>query len=132
VAPDHVLVDRSVAGPFVEALAAVVVEFFGDDPRTSSEYGRIVNRRHHDTVDQVLDATSAVGVTVNHTLLHLLPHDLPFGGVGESGMGAYHGYVGFETFSHRTPVFTASTRLDPRIQYPPYRRVASRLLRRVR
>jgi coniferyl-aldehyde dehydrogenase len=49
--------------------------------------------------------TVSGGVTVNETILHIAQDDLPFGGVGESGMGQYHGREGFDTFSHRKPVF---------------------------
>src|SRR3546814_9113928 len=51
-------------------------------------------------VDQVVSGTSSGGVCINQTLMHLLPADLPFGGVGDSGMGAYHGKTGFDAFSH--------------------------------
>lgn len=213
VAPDYVLVDQAVAARFVEALTAAVVEFYGDDPRASADYGRVVNERHLDrltglldaggfdrvvlggdhvrherylaptvvtgvrpdaalmdeeifgpilpilevdgvdeavafvdarptplalyvfsddatTVDRVLDGTSAGGVTVNHTLLHLTVADLPFGGVGESGMGAYHGKAGFDVFSHAKPVLSKPASPDPRIMYPPYGRVKRAILRR--
>ncbi|MBL8520873.1 MAG: coniferyl aldehyde dehydrogenase [Betaproteobacteria bacterium] len=58
-----------------------------------------------DHIDKVLDHTVAGGVTVNETILHISQEHLPFGGVGPSGMGAYHGQAGFETFSHMKPVF---------------------------
>ena len=69
---------------------------------------------------EVLNRTSSGGVCVNETLMHLVPHDLPFGGVGPSGMGAYHGRTGFETFSHRKSVLNKSTLVDPQIAYPPF------------
>lgn len=68
----------------------------------------------------VIARTSSGGVTVNHAWLHLAVHDLPFGGVGESGMGAYHGRMSFDTFSHKKAVLTKPTLLDPSIMYPPY------------
>jgi acyl-CoA reductase-like NAD-dependent aldehyde dehydrogenase len=55
--------------------------------------------------EHVLTHTVAGGVVINDTLLHCACEDLPFGGVGESGMGAYHGYEGFATFSRMKPVF---------------------------
>lgn len=57
------------------------------------------------TVDRILDQVQAGGVSVNDTLLHVAQHHLPFGGVGPSGMGAYHGQAGFDAFSHLVPVF---------------------------
>ena len=52
----------------------------------------------------VLARTTAGGVTVNDVILHIAQDDLPFGGVGQSGMGRYHGRDGFETFSNRVQV----------------------------
>ncbi|MEO5625580.1 MAG: coniferyl aldehyde dehydrogenase, partial [Dokdonella sp.] len=57
------------------------------------------------TIEKVLAETQAGGVSVNDTILHIAQHDLPFGGVGASGMGAYHGEDGFRTFSRMKPVF---------------------------
>jgi aldehyde dehydrogenase (NAD+) len=62
-------------------------------------------------------------------LLHVANPNLPFGGVGPSGMGAYHGRTGFDRFSHRRAVLTRSTRVDPSLMYPPYTRRQSKLLR---
>ena len=56
----------------------------------------------------------------NHTLMHFAVPGLPFGGVGESGMGAYHGQHSFDTFSHRKAVLRKPTALDASLQYPPY------------
>lgn len=70
--------------------------------------------------EQVLSRTTAGGVTVNHTILHLSNGNMPFGGVGESGMGAYHGKFGFDTFSHQKPVLNKATWADPPLTYPPY------------
>ena len=69
---------------------------------------------------RVLERTSSGGVCVNHTLLHLTVPSLPFGGVGASGLGAYHGKFSFETFSHRKSVLIKPTWFDPSFFYPPY------------
>ncbi|MDH3641428.1 MAG: coniferyl aldehyde dehydrogenase [Gammaproteobacteria bacterium] len=58
--------------------------------------------------DQVLSHTTSGGVTVNDVVMHVAQEDLPFGGVGPSGMGAYHGHDGFKTFSHAKAIFTQS------------------------
>jgi aldehyde dehydrogenase (NAD+) len=79
--------------------------------------------------DRVLAETTSGGACVNATVFHFAVPGLPFGGVGESGMGAYHGQAGFETFSHRKGVLVKSTRLDPSLAYPPYRGLKGRLLR---
>ena len=212
VAPDHVLVHRDVESRLVDELVKAVRDFYGDDPSTSADYGRVVDDRHwrrlrglldaggyasvacggggdeatrylaptilagverdaavmgeeifgpilpvlavDDTEDaiefvrsgdkplalyvfgdeavaeRVLESTSSGGACVNATLLHLAVPELPFGGVGESGSGAYHGRTGFDTFSHRKSVLQRPTRPDPSVMYPPYSRLKARLLRR--
>jgi aldehyde dehydrogenase (NAD+) len=67
---------------------------------------------------------------VNATLFHVSNPHLPFGGIGESGMGAYHGRFGFDTFSHHRAVLRRGTRLDPSMLYPPYTSAKQRILRR--
>ncbi|MFP6814216.1 MAG: aldehyde dehydrogenase family protein, partial [Pseudomonadales bacterium] len=57
---------------------------------------------------KVLTHTTSGGVTVNDVVMHVAQEDLPFGGVGPSGMGSYHGHDGFKTFSHAKAVFTQS------------------------
>jgi aldehyde dehydrogenase (NAD+) len=211
IAPDHVLVDAGVADAFCDALTANVRQFYGDDPRASGDYARIVNDRHlrrlesyladgdvvlggsvdhadrylaptvlrnvtpgspvlteeifgpilpivevddagdaiarinagdkplalyvftrsRATAERVVSATSSGGVCVNHVVLHVTVPELPFGGVGASGMGAYHGRAGFETFSHRRSVLTKPTWADPKLLYPPFSDRARRLIRRL-
>jgi aldehyde dehydrogenase (NAD+) len=80
--------------------------------------------------DHVLTSTTAGGVCVNATLFHLAVPALPFGGVGASGMGAYHGRSSFETFTHEKSVLTKPTKLDPSVMYPPYKGLKAKLLRR--
>jgi len=81
------------------------------------------------TIDRVLTATQAGGVSVNDTLLHIAQHGLPFGGVGPSGMGAYHGEDGFRTFSRMKPVFR-QTRINlVGLLDPPYRDVFRRMVK---
>ena len=82
-------------------------------------------------IDRVVDETSAGGVTVNGTLLHLTNPRLPFGGVGDSGMGAYHGMSGVRVFQHLKPVLSRGTRPDPRVAYPPYTKTKLRIIRRL-
>jgi len=82
-------------------------------------------------IDVVVDGTSSGGVCINQTLMHLLPPDLPFGGVGDSGMGAYHGKAGFDVFSHQKSVLRKSTRLDLPLLYPPYKPLVEKLVRKV-
>jgi aldehyde dehydrogenase (NAD+) len=81
--------------------------------------------------EHIVESTSSGGVCINGTMLHLGVPGLPFGGVGESGMGAYHGRHGFDTFSHRKSVLTKPTVLDPPIAYPPYSRWKRAIMRKL-
>lgn len=83
------------------------------------------------SIDAVLDRTSSGGVCVNHTLLHFTPHDLPFGGVGPSGMGRYHGKSGFDEYSNLKGVLRKPTRGENNLIYPPYTERKVNLIRKV-
>ena len=83
------------------------------------------------SIDMVLERTTAGGVTVNGTLLHLTSPHLPFGGIGESGMGSYHGKTGVRIFQHMKPVLKRGTKIDPKITYPPYTAGKLKLFRKV-
>ena len=214
VAPDYVLVARSVEDRFLGAVLRSVHDFYGENPKTSADYGRIVNERHFDRLTRLLDAggyeavvtggggdretryfaptvlagvspdadvmgeeifgpilpviavdtvdeavsfvnarphplalyvftddgptaervverTRSGGVAVNHTMIHLSVADLPFGGVGPSGIGAYHGEAGFDRFSHHRAVLNKATKPDPSVTYPPYKRWKEAIIRRV-
>ncbi|AEF40714.1 aldehyde dehydrogenase family protein [Hoyosella subflava] len=80
---------------------------------------------------RVLDEVSNGGTVINHLMFQVLVQELPFGGVGNSGMGTYHGKWGFETFSHRKSVVRKATWPDPDALYPPYTLFKKWLLRRV-
>jgi aldehyde dehydrogenase (NAD+) len=81
--------------------------------------------------ERVIASTSAGGSTVNHVWLHLgVPH-LPFGGVGDSGTGAYHGRHSFETFSHRRAVLKKPALPDPPLLFPPYSSSKLRWIKRL-
>jgi aldehyde dehydrogenase (NAD+) len=74
----------------------------------------------------ILDGTSSGGVCVNHAGLHLVNPKLPFGGVGESGTGAYHGEASFDTFSHRRSVLRKPFFFDPTFIYPKFKKSSER------
>ncbi len=75
--------------------------------------------------EKILRHTSSGGVCVNHTLIHLAPGGLPFGGVGDSGMGSYHGKASFDSFSHFKSVLRKPFSFDNRFLYPPYGRISA-------
>lgn len=81
------------------------------------------------TIDKVLSRTQAGGVSVNDTILHIAQHHLPFGGVGASGMGAYHGEEGFRTFSRMKPVFRQARWNTVGLLNPPYGANFQRMLK---
>ena len=83
------------------------------------------------TEQRIVGATSSGGVCVNHTMMHFLVPELPFGGVGASGSGAYHGRAGFEELSHRKPILRRGIRPDLSLVYPPFTEAKERLLRRL-
>ncbi len=86
--------------------------WFGTDP---------VRRR------EMLERTRSGGVSINDTIMHVAVEALPFGGLGSSGMGAYHGRSGFETFTHRRATFIQHKWSLTRLLRPPYGRIADRI-----
>ena len=74
--------------------------------------------RHSEKVGA--DATISIG-ELAQKILRIIGRDLPFGGVGESGMGSYHGRASFECFTHQRAVLRRSLRIDPAFRYPPPR-----------
>lgn len=81
--------------------------------------------------ERVFTEVPAGGVVANQTVMHVLAPQLPFGGVGDSGIGTYHGRWGFERFSHRKATLAARSRPDLRFLHPPYSRWTEKLLRRL-
>jgi len=82
--------------------------------------------------EAVLGRLSAGSVCINDAVIFMVSPELPFGGIGNSGMGRYTGWYGFETFSHLKPVMKRSFRFDAPMRYPPYTETKARLLRLVR
>ena len=80
-------------------------------------------------VERVLSRTMSGGASVNETALHVLDMDLPFGGIGPSGMGAYHAQAGFETFSHRKAVLLRGRPNTADLLAPPYGKLFDRVMR---
>ena len=80
------------------------------------------------TIQTLLERVMSGGVSVNDCLFHVAQHDLPFGGVGESGMGHYHGFEGFATFSKMRPVFYQASFSALKLMWPPYGKFATKYL----
>ena len=83
------------------------------------------------TADRIIASTRSGSATINDTVVFMANPNLPFGGVGASGMGAYHGWYSFETFSHRRAVLRRGFALDASIRYPPFSKAKLALLRRM-
>ena len=98
-----------------EAIARVAA---GDRPLALYPFSR-----ERTEVERILAGTLAGGVTVNDTLLHFAANGLPFGGVGASGMGAYHGRAGFDALSKQLPVLWQRRRSGTDLLKPPYHRI---------
>jgi aldehyde dehydrogenase (NAD+) len=69
------------------------------------------------------------GGCINDTILHLATTEMGFGGVGSSGMGAYHGKVGFDTFSHHKSILKKSNVIDLRLRYAPYDETKGKIIK---
>jgi acyl-CoA reductase-like NAD-dependent aldehyde dehydrogenase len=201
IAPDYILVDKSVKEQLVAKIIEYIKKAYGDDAQRSEHYPRVINQQHHSRltsyfeegdilyggkadaddnyieptllenvkldskvmtdeifgpilpiieydnlkdaiefinkrakplalyifskdekkIQKVLAETSAGGVTVNDTLLHIVNPHLPFGGVGDSGIGAYHGQLSFDVFSHMKSVLRRTFLVDDPVRYAPYK-----------
>ncbi|MCW5298488.1 coniferyl aldehyde dehydrogenase [Herbaspirillum lusitanum] len=130
VAPEARILQEEIFGPLLPLVTYEhldeAIAFVNARPRPLALY---VFAKSDTAIDQVLLQTVAGGVTVNDTLLHIAQENLPFGGVGASGMGAYHGEEGFRRFSHMKPVFTQSRFNVMRLFNPPYGRLFSLLMK---
>ncbi|MFC9764887.1 aldehyde dehydrogenase family protein [Rhodococcus jostii] len=129
---DSPLMNEEIFGPILPVVTVpsidAAVDLVNSRPKPLALY---VFAESDATVQTILDTTSSGSVGVNHLLYQLLVPDLPFGGIGNSGIGDYHGEHGFATFSHRKSVLRKPTNPDPSFAYPPYGALATRLLRRL-
>ena len=94
-----------------------VVDFINARP---SPLGLYVFAEDQRVADQILSATPSVDAAVNECTVQPLIPDLPFGGVGNSGMGKYHGEWGFRAYTNARGVLYHSTKIDLGVRYPPY------------
>ncbi|MGB3402177.1 MAG: aldehyde dehydrogenase [Microcoleaceae cyanobacterium] len=200
IAPDYLLVDRSIKSELLTALQQTIHDFYGENPQESPDYARMISPKHWQRLTQFLDkgkiviggqtnleekyiaptiidevswedpvmqdeifgpilpvleyqslekaivqinarpkplalyffsnnsakqqqvlqGTSSGGILFNDTVLQVGSQFLPFGGVGNSGIGSYHGKASFDTFSHYKSVLKKSFRFDFSVRYPPY------------
>lgn len=102
------------------------IAFINSQPRPLAMYWFDNDRRR---AEWAVKSTHAGGVCINETLMHVAQEDLPFGGIGPSGMGHYHGRWGFDTFSKLTAVFRQSRFNGMKLFLPPYKPHVARMLR---
>lgn len=126
---DSLLLTREIFGPILPLRAYTdldsVIASINAGPRPLAIYPF---SNDAGTVQLLIDRVMSGGVSVNDALFHVGQHELPFGGVGESGMGHYHGVEGFHTFSKLRPVFYQARYSALKLLWPPYGRLASRVL----
>lgn len=200
VAPDYLLVHKSVKKDFIKSLIKYIEKFYGNNPINNKEYVKIINKKHfnrlinlfsgsnviyggqynleklyisptllspvswdepimqeeifgpilpiieYNTLDEIIEKINSRpkplalyffssnkekaekiinnisfgGGAINDTIMHLTNPHLPFGGVGFSGMGSYHGKKSFDTFTHYKSILKKSDIIDPNFRYPPY------------
>jgi coniferyl-aldehyde dehydrogenase len=127
--PESTVWQREIFGPIlpirgynkVDEVLAVINA--GDRPLAVYPFSE-----NKETVQHILDHVMSGGVSVNDALFHVGQHDLPFGGVGASGMGHYHGKEGFDTFSKLRPVFYQARFSSLKFIMPPYGKLADKVL----
>lgn len=116
------LMQDEIFGPLLPIMSygnlREAIQFINDRPKPLALY---VFSKNDKKVDHVLNETSAGGVTINDTLMHIANGSLPFGGVGDSGIGAYHGEHSFDLFSHKKSVLHRSFMIEEPIRYAPYK-----------
>ncbi|MCU1459801.1 MAG: NAD-dependent aldehyde dehydrogenase [Actinomycetia bacterium] len=131
VSTDAPVMQEEIFGPILPVIAVPdlqhAVDFVNARDKPLALY---VFSADESAVEQVVEHTSSGGVCVNHVVLHFMNENIPFGGVGPSGTGAYHGRTGFETFSHLKGVVSRTVKPDPKVAYPPYSAFKRAVLRR--
>ena len=121
VSPDSPVMQEEIFGPILPVLEVdnvqKVIDFVNARP---SPLGLYVFAEDQQVAEQILDSTSSGDAAVNDGTIQPLIPDLPFGGVGNSGMGKYHGEWGFRAYTNARGVLYHGTRIDPDLRYPPY------------
>lgn len=118
---EHKIMAEEIFGPILPILTyqnlSEAITTINSQPKPLALY---IFSKDKQVQEQVLQKTSSGGVGINETISHIVSCELPFGGVGMSGMGSYHGKAGFDTFSHRKSVLRKPFWLDMKLKYPPY------------
>ena len=130
-APDDCqLMQQEIFGPILPLVTVdsvqAAIDYINVRPRPLACY---VFAEQEELIEQCVKKTVAGGMCVNDVVLHVAQDDLPFGGIGPSGMGAYHGKTGFETMSHLKSVFVQKPKNMAALMSPPYGKRVKTLLK---
>jgi len=119
---DDPIMQEEIFGPLLPVMVYSdlddVIDAINDHEKPLALY---VFGSSEEKIEKVLARTSSGGGCVNDTIMHVVSSTMPFGGVGNSGMGSYHGKYSFDAFSHHRSILHKSTLFNPTIAYPPYR-----------
>jgi aldehyde dehydrogenase (NAD+) len=130
--PDEPMMCEEIFGPLLPIVTVDgiddAIDIINARPKPLALYvfthSKAVRRR-------IVEEVAAGGIVFNHVAMNIVIPQLPLGGVGDSGMGSYHGEWGFRTFSHQKSVLSKTAKPDPRFIYPPYTQRALALMRRL-
>ncbi len=130
---DSALMTEEIFGPVLPIITVDemhhAIKFVADRPKPLALY---LFTKSKALEEALLGRLSAGSVCINDAVIFMVSPELPFGGIGNSGMGRYTGWYGFETFSHMKPVMKRSFRFDSSLRYPPYTEKKAKLLKLVR
>ncbi|CAK8570321.1 unnamed protein product [Lathyrus sativus] len=127
---DSLIMSEEIFGPLLPIVTVDKIEesfdVINSGPKPLAAY---IFTNSKNLKEKFVKTISAGGLVINDTTIHLAVHTLPFGGVGDSGVGAYHGKFSFDAFSHKKAVLYRSFFGDASIRYPPYTKTKFRLMK---
>lgn len=129
---DSTIMNEEIFGPIMPIITFKTVEEVITKVKSKSKPLALYIFSNKETfTNQILNQTSSGGVCVNDVIMHMTGSSLPFGGVGDSGIGAYHGKFSFDTFSHKKAVLHRQFWLDAPLRYPPFNKIPLSLLKKL-
>ncbi len=129
VKPGDPVMEEEIFGPVLPVISFTSIEeiypIIGQHPKPLAAY---IFSRSSKTIDQFIEKTQSGTVAVNETVMQIASSTLPFGGIGPSGIGRYHGRKSFETFSNMRSVLHKSNLIDIWLRYPPYTKFKTKVV----